>query len=242
MSHLFLILGITTLYAFGLLDTRKGNALYVSGCIVNVVYVIYRWISLAHLPVTCKHDILITMAMLSSCSYFYLYARKKIEGIMSVLPLLPAVFSVLAVFQERMETINPNMASFWFYLYMTLFVAGFSLMGIGSVLGVQYLRSETPALESLQYRFILAGWLIFSFSLVAGSVWFFLSYGVYWLWTAKELWTTIVWFYYGFYLHSRFLSSFKGFPAVETGAAGFMVLLFAYIGVTPILGSPWTQF
>jgi len=242
MSHLFLVLGIATLYAFGLLDTRKGNALYVAGCVVNAAYVTYRWIGLSHLPITCKHDILITMAMLSSFSYFYLHGWKRIKGIMSVLPLLPVVFSLLAIFQERMETMNPNMASFWFYLYMALFVIGFSLMGIGSVLGIQYLRGETLVLDSLQYRFTLAGWLIFSFSLVAGSVWFFLSYGVYWLWTAKELWTTIVWFYYGFYLHARFISSLKGAPAAEIGAAGFMVLLFSYIGVTPVLGSPWTQF
>lgn len=242
MSHLFLVLCIATLYSFGLLDNRKGRALFIAGCLVNLVYVIYRWIGLAHLPITCKHDILVSMALLSAVSYFYLHGRKQLQGIMSVLPLLPVLFSILAIFQERMETINPNMASVWFYLYMALFVFGFSLLGIGSVLGLQYLRLESSVFESLQYRFTLAGWLLYSFSLVAGSVWFYLSYGVYWLWTAKELWTTIVWFYYGFYLHSRFVSSFKGFPASEVGAAGLLVLLFSYIGVTPILGSPWTQF
>jgi len=242
MSHIFLVLGITTLYSFGLLDSRKGRMLFVCGSLLNLAYVIYRWTGLTHLPITCKHDILITMAFLASVSYFYVYRIKKLEGIMSVLPLIPVLFSVLSVFQERMETINPNMASSWFYLYMTLFVLGFTLLGIGSVLGIQFLRNDSPLLELLQYRFTLTGWLLFSFSLVFGSVWFYLSYGVYWLWTAKELWTTIVWFYYGFYLHARFVSALKGAPASEIGSVGFIVMLFAYIGVTPILGSPWTQF
>ncbi|MFN3740911.1 MAG: hypothetical protein ACK4TF_09630 [Thermodesulfovibrionales bacterium] len=56
------------------------------------------------------------------------------------------------------------------------------------------------------------------------------------------LWTTIVWFYYALYLHGRFINSLRGPIASEIGVAGILVLLFSYLGVTPILGSPWTQF
>jgi ABC-type transport system involved in cytochrome c biogenesis permease subunit len=242
MTPLYLIVGASALYALGLLDNRKGNFCYIAGFLLHLVYLTYRWVSIGHFPVSDKHDILVVISFISALSFFYLYYGKKIDGIMNILPLLIVALCILAVFNERMDTVNPFMNSIWFYLYMILFVVGAALLGVGSVVGVIYLKSPDVGLEILQYKFTLAGWLFFSFSLIAGSVWFYLAYGVYWLWTAKELWTTIVWFYYGFYLHSRSVESLKGLFASELGAAGFLVFLFSYLGVTPILGSPWTQF
>lgn len=242
MIHLFLLLGLITLYALGMLDNKKGRALFTTGILIHAAYIVYRGTVMGRLPVTDRYDILGVMAFLSASSFFYFHYIKKAEGVMNTLPLLPVFLCFLVVFQERVDTISPNMNSVWFYLYMTLFILGFVLLGLGSVLGVTYLKDSRIAFEILQYRMTLAGWLLFSLALVAGSVWFYLSYGVYWLWTAKELWTTIAWFYYGFYLHARLLNSLKGWVASEVGAAGFLILTFAYLGVTPVLGSPWTQF
>jgi ABC-type transport system involved in cytochrome c biogenesis permease subunit len=242
MTHLFFMLGFISLYSLGMLGGRKGHALYVSGLLLHAAYIVSRWLSMDHIPVSDKHDILSLVAFISALSFLYLHYIKKITDVMNVLPLLPVFLCMLSLFQERINTINPNMDSVWFYLYMIFFIVGFAMLGIGTVLGVMYLLKTAGSLEPLQYRFTLAGWIFFSVALIAGSVWFYLAYGVYWLWTAKELWTTIVWFYYGFYLHARLLNSLKGPIAAEVGASGFIVLLFAYLGVTPILGSPWTQF
>ncbi len=242
MTPLFVILVFASLYAVSIMGDRKGTLCYLGALLLHLGYIIFRSVRLEQVPVTNTHDILIMMSFLAALSFLYLYFRKKVENLMNVLPFLPFTLSILAVFYERMDTISPNMNSIWFYLYMILFIAGFSLMGIGSVLGLMYLKKQHSEVEGLQYRFTLAGWLLFSCSLIAGSVWFYLAHGVYWLWTAKELWTTIVWFYYSFYLHARLLNSLKGQFAAEFGAAGFLVMLFSYLGVTPILGSPWTQF
>ena len=242
MSHLFVILAITTLYALAMRGDKKGCVFFIAGLILHFLYITVRWVSLGHIPITDRYDILGIMAFLSALGFIYLHYIKRIKRIMDFFPLLPVLLCLLAVFQERVDTINPAMSSSWFYLYMALFIAGFVLKGVGTVLGVMYLKESETMLEILQYRFTLAGWMFFSFALIAGSVWFYLAYGVYWLWTAKELWTTIVWFYYGFYLHARLVNSLKGWLAAEIGAAGFVVLLFSYLGVTPILGSPWTQF
>jgi ABC-type transport system involved in cytochrome c biogenesis permease subunit len=242
MIHLLILLAISSLYAFGLFNSRNGNLLFLTGMLTHAIYILSRWVMLDHIPLTCRYDILSVISFFSALSFIYLVYSRKISGIMNILPLLPILFVLLAVFQDRIDTINPNMNSHWFYIHMIFYVIGFALMGIGSVLGALYLKDSDRSKELIQYRFTLAGWLLFSFSLIAGSVWFYLAYGVYWLWTAKELWTTIVWFYYGFYLHARTISSLKGWMVSEIGAAGFIVMLFAYLGVTPILGSPWTQF
>lgn len=242
MIYLFWMLVFISLYSLGMLSGRKGYVLYLAGMAVHLSYIIARWLDIGHIPVSDKHDILSIVAFLSALSFLYLHYSKKLPGIMNILPLLPVGLCFLSLFQERINTINPNMDSVWFFLYMIFFIMGFALLGIGSIIGVLYLMRTEVLMEILQYRFTLAGWMFFSVALIAGSVWFYLSYGVYWLWTAKELWTTIVWFYYGFYLHARLVNRLTGTIAAEVGASGFLVLLFAYLGVTPILGSPWTQF
>jgi ABC-type transport system involved in cytochrome c biogenesis permease subunit len=242
MTHLFIILGFITLYVLSLIGGWKGTVFFLSGFLFNLLFVGYRWMTLGHVPVTDRFDILIVMALVTAMSVFYLTVVRGMTDLMNVLPLLTAGLLFVAVFQDRIDTISPSMNSLWFYLYIILFIVGFSLMSVGSILGFVYLRSSQIDLEFLQYRFTLSGWLFFSSALIAGSVWFFLVHGVYWLWTAKELWTSIAWFYYGFYLHARFVKSIEISFVAEIGAAGLWVHLFSYLGVTSILGSPWTQF
>ncbi len=242
MSDLFIIPGIISLYGIGISGGRTGRVSLISALAIHLIFLVYRSITLGHLPLTDRFDILLSTGFLSAIFVLYIFYREKNLSGIDYLILLPAGFCILALFQERIDTISPNMNSLWFYLYMLLFVISSSLLSSGSAVGILYLIKQDNNTEVLQYRLTLAGWLIFSFSLIAGSIWFFLAQGVYWLWTAKELWLTIVWFYYAFYLHGRLLTSLRGPIISEIGVAGLPLFLFAYLGVTPILGSPWTQF
>lgn len=241
MIPLLFILLFISLYGLSLTGGRVGRNLFISALLLHGAYLIFRGLFLDRLPVTERQDILLVAAFGASLGFFYFRKSVALDLLLNVLIGFVLVLCLFAVFQERMDTIEPIMNSSWFYIYMTLFIAGLVLLTLSSVAGVFYLLNAGPY-ETLQYRLALFGWLFFSFSLIAGSVWFFRVYGVYWLWTAKELWTTIVWFYYGFYLHSRMVARFRGRPASVIGVLGFGVMLFSYIGVAPILGSPWTQF
>jgi ABC-type transport system involved in cytochrome c biogenesis permease subunit len=73
--------------------------------------------------------------------------------------------------------------------------------------------------------------------MIAGGIWAFYAWGSFWLWTPKELWTSIVWLFYTLYLHMRV----KGinWERVNTflGMAGFGVVLFTYLGVSLLMKS-----
>lgn len=239
LNYIFLLL-IVCLYCLALLEGRKGFVFFISGIILNFVYTLYRFVRLGHLPLTDKHDLLVLAGFL--CALCLLSLSKSLRPAFAYIFLLPSIFIFLSVFYERIDTISPVMNSKWFYLYMVLFITGFSLISVGSAIGIAYIYKKGEDLEFLQYQYTLAGWLIYSLSLISGSVWFFLAYGSYWLWTAKELWFTITWFYYGFYLHGRYVNLLKGDRIAEVGVAGIFILFFSFLWVTPVLGSPWTQF
>lgn len=242
MINLFSILVFISLYGVSIIGGKRGVIFYIFGLLFHIGYIIYRGLVLGRLPITERHDILLVVALIVALSFFYMYKKISLDIILSTLPLFVVIFCFFGIFQERIDTIEPHMNSKWFYIYMILFILGYSLLTIGSIAGIFYLREKAILYEAIQYRLTLLGWLLFSFSLIAGSVWFYLVYGVYWIWTAKELWTTIAWFYYSFYLHGRMIELFKGRPASLLGSAGFVVLIFSYIGVMPVLGSPWIQF
>jgi len=236
------ILVFIALYGLSLIGDRKGRRLFIIGLLFHIGYVIYRGFYLGWVPVTERHDILLVMGLIVAGGLFYLDKRIPLNMILDVLPLFVIFLSLSAVFQIRMDSIEPYMDSGWFYMHIIFMIIGYSLLILSGVAGISYLRAKQTALELLQYRLALFGWLSFSFSLIGGSFWFFYTYGSYWLWTAKELWTTIVWFYYGFYLHSRQIKALSGRVAGLIGVAGFPIMIFAYLGVMPIIGSPWTQF
>jgi ABC-type transport system involved in cytochrome c biogenesis permease subunit len=242
MTNLLVVLAFVTLYGLSMIGDKKGKIFFYLGLFLHTGYVIYRTIHLGWLPVTERHDILLVMALGVSCSFFYFREKVSIKLLLDTLPLFVVILSFFAVFQTRFDTIDPNMRSIWFFIHIGFFVLGYAFFTAGSVAGMIYLKEKAMLYELMQYRLTLYGWLLFSFSLIGGSVWFFLVYGVYWLWTAKELWITIVWFYFSFYLHARMMRSLSGRPSAITGLAGFPIMIFSYLGVMPILGSPWTQF
>ncbi len=242
MMNLLPILAFITLYALSLVGDKKGVLFFALALLLHTGYILYRSFHLGWLPVTARHDILLVIAWAVAFSYYYFRKKVALNMLLDVLPLFVIILSIFALFQDVIDTIDPNMNSTWFYVYIIFFIAGCSLLTASTVAGVLYLKEKSLRFETIQHRFALFGWMLFSISLIGGSFWFYLTYGTYWLWTAKELWITIVWFYYSFYLHSRLVSSFRGKPAVILGLAGFPILLFSYLGVMPLLGSPWTQF
>jgi ABC-type transport system involved in cytochrome c biogenesis permease subunit len=242
MINILLLLAVITLYGLSMIGDEKGRLFFILGFLLHGGYLAYRFIYLGWLPVTERHDILLFMGFGSAAGFFYLSRKASLNLLLSVLPLFVIMLSLFALFQVRMDTIDPYMNSGWFYAHIIFLIAGYVFFTVSAVAGILYLKEKTVLYEAMQYRMSLFGWLLFSFALIGGSTWFFLTYGSYWLWTAKELWITIVWFYYSFYLHSRMMRSLSGRPAAIMGIVGFPIMIFSYLGVMPILGSPWSQF
>jgi len=90
----------------------------------------------------------------------------------------------------------PVLRTIWFELHVMLSFLSYALFAVGAVFGILSLRDADPDSERSQYRNLLLGYVLFSVAMVFGGIWAHLAWGTYWLWTPKELWTTIVWFFY----------------------------------------------
>jgi ABC-type transport system involved in cytochrome c biogenesis permease subunit len=131
----------------------------------------------------------------------------------------------------------PVLNTIWFELHVILSFVSYALFAVGAVFGVLALSRGEPAAEAAQYRSLLLGYVLFSVAMIFGGIWAFYAWGAYWLWTPKELWTTIVWFTYSLYLHARLVRGWAGRKAVWAGIAGFAIVMFTYAGVGLLMKS-----
>jgi ABC-type transport system involved in cytochrome c biogenesis permease subunit len=131
----------------------------------------------------------------------------------------------------------PVLNTYWFELHVILSFVAYALFGVGFVYGILALGRNDTSAERQQYRLLLLGYVLFSTAMIFGGIWAYLAWGTYWLWTPKELWTTIVWFWYSLYLHARLVRGWAGPKVVWMGLIGFLIVLFTYVGVSLLMKS-----
>jgi ABC-type transport system involved in cytochrome c biogenesis permease subunit len=131
----------------------------------------------------------------------------------------------------------PVLRTIWFELHVVLSFISYALFAIGALFGLLSLHGNDVHAESYQYRSVLLGYVLFSLAMIFGGIWAFLAWGTYWLWTPKELWTTIVWFFYSLYLHARLVRGWSGPKVTWMGIVGLVIVLFTYAGVGLLMKS-----
>jgi ABC-type transport system involved in cytochrome c biogenesis permease subunit len=239
---IFLLMVPTAFYIMGLLEGKKGRYLFLTGLALHVLSILGRWLALGRVPLAEKHDNISFMALSMALIYLYFSRRKGMRELgITALPLVAAFMFVATGFRQ-IDTISPFMNTPWFYLHVLFYFIGYGFFGISACIGVHYVTGNNKEYEALQYWGIIHGWIMVSLSLFMGSIWFYIAYGTYWLWTSKELWITVTWLYYGLYLHARLIRGMRGRFAGALGILGFAVALFTYFGVGTVIKAPPSQF
>jgi ABC-type transport system involved in cytochrome c biogenesis permease subunit len=150
------------------------------------------------------------------------------------------ILLLLAVSSSRPAmhgSLPPVLKTLWFELHVILSFVSYAFFAVGAVYGILSLYTNEEQAEVHQYRSIFLGYVLFSTAMIFGGIWAYLAWGTYWLWTPKELWTTIVWFLYSLYLHARLVRGWAGPKVVWMGIAGFAVVMFTYAGVGLLMKS-----
>ncbi len=96
--------------------------------------------------------------------------------------------------------------------------------------GPRFLRTLPSAdvLESLAYRFTIIGFIFWTFTLIAGSIWANDAWGRYWGFDTKEVWTFVIWVLYAGYIHARATRGWRGTRSAWLAIVGFSSVLFNF--------------
>jgi ABC-type uncharacterized transport system permease subunit len=137
-------------------------------------------------------------------------------------------------------------ASPWLALHWALGIASYGLFGAAAVHAWFMLRAENRmrqgedphsgmpllTIERLTFRFVAAGFVLLSATLVVG--WLFTEalygQGVTWKWNHKTVFSLLSWFTFAVLLLGRWRFGWRGRNAVRMLYAGSLLLLLAYVG------------
>jgi ABC-type transport system involved in cytochrome c biogenesis permease subunit len=215
--------------------------LFVAGLLAEITYLGLRGSALGRLPLIGPHD---TLAFFSTCialmAFPFLFSPAlKDEGWFSWgAGSFAALFGLMAaLFPSFAMPLPPVLKTFWFELHVALAFFAYALFALAALFGIKFLMSRERPLLDFQYKAALVGWSFFSASMVSGGIWGYYAWGTYWLWTPKELWTSILWLFYSFYLHLRLKGAGWERSVAWSGIIGFAVALFTYLGVSMLMKS-----
>ncbi|MBU4465860.1 MAG: c-type cytochrome biogenesis protein CcsB [Actinobacteria bacterium] len=86
----------------------------------------------------------------------------------------------------------------------------------------------SESLESLAYRFAIIGFIFWTFTLIAGSIWANDAWGRYWGFDTKEVWTFVIWVLYAGYIHARATRGWRGTRSAWLSIIGFAAVMFNF--------------
>jgi len=87
---------------------------------------------------------------------------------------------------------------------------------------------EPEKLENMAYRLIVVGFVLWTFTLIAGAIWASRAWGRYWGWDTKEVWTFIIWTIFAGYIHARATRGWRGSRSAWLAIIGFSAVLFNF--------------
>ncbi|MHB1065609.1 MAG: c-type cytochrome biogenesis protein CcsB [Georgenia sp.] len=91
--------------------------------------------------------------------------------------------------------------------------------------------------ERLAFRLNAVGFMMWTFTVIAGAVWAEHAWGRPWGWDAKEVWSFVIWVLYAAYLHARATRGWEGRRAAYLSIAGFAAIVANYFLVNLLFNS-----
>lgn len=237
---------------------KKGSsriALYlaIAGFIFHTTNIVIRYVEGGHIPVTNMHEATSFFSWCILLLFFFHEYRYKI-GLLSSF-IMPIVFLLMfssSIFPREIKSLSPVLQSYWFGIHVILAFLGDAAFAMACGVGVMYLLQEKfvkskhlsrlflklPSLQMLDeinYHLITLGFPLLTLSMITGVIWANSAWGSYWRWDPKEVWSLITWFIYALLLHMRLTIGWRGKKAAILSIIGFIVVVFAFFGVTLIL-------
>jgi len=231
------------LYALALLASplmRKRAAIAISaafaGFTVQLALLIARWVSAGFLPVTGLFSTLHFLTIFAVGITLYFSIRYKATN------LIPATMLVtlLALWKAGQGDMNlapltPALDTPLFFLHVSTSFAAYGLFEVGAIVALYRLIGFPASTSGMERRMldecIYLGYILFSWCMIAGSLWAYLAWGSYWTWRIKGLWSTLLWFYYSGLIHVRNRPKWQNTPLNLLTIAGFGLVLFTFLGL-----------
>lgn len=134
----------------------------------------------------------------------------------------------------------------WLAIHVPIIMVSYSVLALGVLIahmqiGIEIFRPASRAaaakMNDLLYWYMHVGSLLLVAGIITGSIWAASSWGRYWGWDPKEVWSLVAFLAYMGILHSRFDRQIHAFGVAAASILAFWTVLMTYIGVNFVLSA-----
>lgn len=134
----------------------------------------------------------------------------------------------------------------WLAIHVPIVVVSYSVFAMATglahlVIGVEIFAPERRDLAArwseLLYWYLHIGSILLIAGILTGSIWAASSWGRYWGWDPKEVWSLVAFLAYMAILHARMDEQIRNFGVAAASIAAFWTILMTYLGVNFVLAS-----
>jgi cytochrome c-type biogenesis protein CcsB len=134
----------------------------------------------------------------------------------------------------------------WLAIHVPIIMVSYAVLALGVILAHMQIafgalaprREDLIAkMADLNYWYMLAGSILLIAGILTGSIWAASSWGRYWGWDPKEVWSLVAFLAYMAILHSRVDRILGRFGVAAVSIVAFQTILMTYLGVNYVLGT-----
>lgn len=222
---------------------RSGFVITVFAWLLHLGGTVLRGVAAERVPWANMYEFALTGILIAVTVFIFVQFWNDLKFLGVYITAMAALFLGAATvnYYVPISPLPPALQSAWLvvHVFVATLAIGFLAMSSGLSI-VQLIRHRlrnngfvstlpsTDKLETIAYRLAVVGFLFWSFTLLAGAIWAHQSWGRYWGWDTKEVWTFIIWVVYAGYLHARSTRGWRGTASAVLNLIGFGTILFNY--------------
>ncbi|MCQ4045191.1 c-type cytochrome biogenesis protein CcsB [Streptantibioticus rubrisoli] len=233
---------------------RIAISLTVLAWLLHFGGVVARALSVQRAPWGNMYEFSTTLGLVAVGLYLLLLALGKnvrwVGLFLTTTVLLDLGLAVTVLYADS-DQLVPALHSYWLWIHVSCAIICGAAFHLGALATFLYLFRDgyevrqaqgrvgrldsmlerLPAaatLDKFAYRINAAIFPLWTFTIIAGSIWAESAWGRYWGWDPTETWSFITWVAYACYLHARATAGWKGRKAAYLCLIAFGCFLFNY--------------
>lgn len=229
-------------------SARVALALTAVGLAVHTAAIVLRGVAAERVPWANMFEFALTGTGIIVAVFVFANLWKDLRFLGAYVTGLVVLLLTAATvnFYVDVVPLPPPLQSAWLVIHVLVAIIGTGFFALGAGLSiVQLIQSRREAgkitragflrtvpsstvLERLAYRVNVIGFVLWTFTLICGSIWAERAWGRYWGWDTKEVWTFVIWVVFAGYIHARATRGWRGSRSAILAIIGFAAVLFNF--------------
>lgn len=210
-----------------------------------LIGVVARGIAQSHVPWSNMYEFTLLFTLVGLIIFLVMNMKTDLRaaGLFVVIPALALLGIAVVVLYTAADGVAPILDHYWLIIHVPLAIGAVGVSSVAAVIAALQLAKDFTSehdtrlarilrplpspvrLERIAHRFTAVGFVLWTFTLIAGAIWANSAWTRAWGWDAKEVWTLVIWVIYAAYLHARATRGWDGRRSAYLILLGFIAIL-----------------